>query len=85
MVYILCRYLNLGCMNLYSFSALPLVSYDRFLLASNQNVFSDELDCKELTLGSTGVSGRRIFFWPVNKLPSGGTYPKIGVIDTCRR
>lgn len=43
------------------FSALPLVSYHRFLLVSHQNLFSDEPDCEEVTVGCTGVSGRRIF------------------------
>lgn len=43
------------------FSSLTLVSYQRFLLASHQNMFSDKPDCEEVTLGWTGVSHRRIF------------------------
>lgn len=30
-------------------STLPLISYHRFLLASHQNIFSDEPDCREVT------------------------------------
>jgi len=42
------------------FSALPLASDHRFLLASHQNVFSDKPGCEELALGCAGVSGRRV-------------------------
>lgn len=48
-------------------------------------IYSIEADCEAVTPGCTGVSGGRIFSCPVKELPCSGTYPEVGVVDTCRR
>lgn len=52
----------------------------------SEYIYSNEADCQAVTPGCTGVSSGRIFFsWPVKELPCSGIYPKVGVVDTCRR
>lgn len=64
-----------------SFSSQIFVSF------LSEYIYSNEAGCEAVTPGCTGVSGGRIFFFPqpVKELPCSGTYPKVGVGDTCRR